>query len=243
MSTILLAIALMQELSCRGDAARHIASAMQLGSVFDLAGATDAYSAAERAGCPAAGVAAAYLQGLVAARAAEAQFATAESVQPLRQAIAALDVPATSDSVARLARAVLRAAVPAAQHERAEMGLLIEEMLRLEGVQLEAGLPGLPVMTAHEAAGAFWLQVHAYEEANHAFEIAEKRIGATPYVLLGYARVAVGHAELGIACERYRRLMSWWGERSGEPPEIAEARAYLKQPQCAAPSARPDTRP
>ena len=231
--TALLLFAMLQDASCRGDAARHIVNGMRLGAAFDLSGAADAYAEAEKAGCAEAGVSATYLRGLIAARAADAQFGAPASFQPLRQAIAMLDVAAKTDPMARLARAVLLAAVPAAQHERAEMSLLIEEMLRLETLQLEAGFPGLPGVTAHEAAAMFWLQLHAYDEASRAFEIAERRVGTTPLVLLGFARVAVGQADMPVACARYRSLIAWWGDRAGEPAEMAEARAYLRQPQCA----------
>ena len=123
---------------------------------------------------------------------------------------------------------------PAAQHERAEMALLIDQMLRLESVLFEAGVPGLPIITAYEAAGYFWLQLHAYEDSGHAFEAAARRVGQTPHVILGVARTARGRQDFSVACGQYTRLLSWWGTRRAVPAEIAEAREYIAQPQCQA---------
>ena len=218
--------------TCRGDAARHVTEAVRLGETFDLSGAAAEYDAAARAGCDAAAEAALYVRGLIAARAADAQFGSAASLEPLTQAIGALDAYAVGDPTARAMQAVLRAAVPAAQHERAEMALRIEEMLRHESLQLEAKQAPLPVMSAHEMAGYFWLQLHLYLEAGRAFDAAAMRVGRTPYVLLGHARTAAGRQE-PAACEQYSRLLAWWGSRPGSPPELTEARDYVKRPQCA----------
>jgi hypothetical protein len=233
----LLTLAL-QNAPCRGDAARHVTEALRLGETFNLDGAARAYGEAAKAGCAAAEKVAIYVRGLIAARAADAQFGSAASLQPLRQAIGALEPYAALDPVAGIMQAVLRAAMPAAQHERAEMALLIDEMLRRESLQLEARLPAVPVVSAHEAAGYFWLQLHVYDEANRAFELAEQRLGATSHVLLGAARAAAGQRDVPVACIRYTRFMSWWATRTGAPPEINEARTYLTQPQCVIPVGR-----
>jgi len=233
-----LGVMLLQAPSCGGDAARHLANAMRLGEVFNLAGAAESYSAAAASGCAAAQVAAAYVHGLVAAHRADAQFGSAESLQPLKEAIADLERRVADDPAARIAQAVLRAAMPAAQHERAEMALFIEEMLRLERLQLEAGLPGLPVVTAHEAAGQFWLQLHVYDEATRAFDVAARRIGMTPHVMLGAARAAVGRRDVPQACVQYAALVAWWANRANAPAEVTEAQTYVKQPQCQARPAR-----
>jgi hypothetical protein len=234
LAAVWFAVIFLQAPSCGGDAARHLANAMRMGEVFELAGAADAYSAAAASGCAAAQVAATYVRGLVAARGADTQFGSPESLQPLKQAIAALEPFAPGDPYARIAQTVLRAAMPAAQHERAEMALFIDEMLRLETVQLEAGLPGLPVLTAHEAAGQFWLQLHVYDEAARAFDVAERRIGRTPHVMLGAARAAVGRRDAAQACAQYGRLVAWWANRAMPSAEITEAQGHLKQPQCRA---------
>ena len=243
MPGFLLTALLLQDLTCRGDAARHVSEAIRLGESFDLSGAAAAYAAAERAGCESAAAAAVYLRGLVAGRVADANFASAASLLPLQLAVASLDRPAQDDPVARVMQAVLRAAIPAAQHERPEMELRIEEMLRTESLQLEAKLQPLPVLSAHEVAGYFWLQLHLYDEARRAFEQAARRVGRTSHVLLGTARAAVGRRDPVAACEQYRQLISWWGIRSGAPTEITEAREYLKQPQCSPAPPPPATRP
>jgi hypothetical protein len=240
MTALILAIALFQDDLCRGEAARHVAEAQRRGETFDLAGAADRYAAAAQAGCIEAQKAAIYVRGLIAARAADAQFGSTASLQPLKVAISELEPYAAADPVARAMQAVLRAGMPAAQHERAEMTLLIDDMLRRESLQLEAKLPGLPVISAHEAAGHFWLQLRVWDEAARAFDLAGRRIGQTPHVMLGAARAASGRQDLAAACNHYRRLVSWWGSRPGTPPEMTEARAYLKQPQCTAPP-RPGT--
>jgi hypothetical protein len=237
---LILAIALLQD-ACRGEGARHLEEARRFGESFDLAGAADAYAAAAKAGCAAAQPAALYVRGLILARAADAQFGSAASLQPLKETVSALEAFAIADRVARAMQAVVRAAMPAAQHERAEMALLIDEMLRQELLQLEARLPGLPVLSAHEAAGYFWLQLHVYDEAARAFEAAGRRIGQTPHVLLGAARAASGRQDVAGACGSYERLVSWWGTRAAAPSEIAEARGFLEK-RCAAVPIRPGTR-
>ncbi len=242
MGAVLVAFVLLQDPACRADAARHMADAARRGEAFDLDGAATAYAAAVLAGCPSAQPAAIYLRGFLAGRSANAQFASAASLQPLRQAISDLEPFAARDPVARAMQTVLRAALPAAQHERAEMGLFIDEMLRMESLQLEAMQRPLPVLSAHEAAGVFWLQLHLYDEARRAFELAGQRIGQTPQVLAGLARAAAGRKQMPVACEQYSRLIAWWKGRVGSPPEIVEARAFVKQPACAAAPAQPGTR-
>ena len=239
MSALLVAFALLQDPICRGDAARHVADAARRGQAFDLEGAATAYAAAARAGCTSAQPALIYLRGLLAARAADAQFGSAASLQPLKQAITDLQPFAAADPFARAMQAVLRAGMPAAQHERAELTLFIDEMLRMESLQLEARQPALPVLSAHEVAGQFWLQLHLYDEARRAFERAVQRIGQTPHVMSGAARTAAGRKDVPAACEQYRRLVAWWSDRVGSPPEITEARAFIRQPQCAVTPAGP----
>ena len=237
-----LLLALLQDASCRGEPAQHIVNAMRLSQVFDLTGAAAAYESAVQAGCGAVETDVFYLRGLVAGRAANAQFGSPESLRPVREAAAALETRATIYPIARVAHTVLRAAIAAAQHERAEMTLFIDEMLRLESVQLAAGLPGLAGVTAHEAAGEFWLQQHAWDEATRAFELAAQRTGRTPFVMLGLARAAAGRRNAAAACVRYKELLSWWADRGDAPPEIVEAHAFVKQPPCAPPARRPAVR-
>lgn len=240
MPLLLLALTLLQGPPCSGEAARHVAEASRRGQAFDLEGAATAYTAAMQAGCWSVQPALFYLRGLLAVHAANAQFASAASLQPLRDAINQLQRFTTGDPVIRGMEMVLRAGIPAAQHERAEMSLFIDEMLRMESLQLEAKQPPLPVLSAHEAAGQFWLMLRLYDEARRAFELAAQRVGQTPHVLIGVARAAVGRKDLPAACDHYRRLIAWWNDRAESPPEIIEARAFVKQPQCAAPA--PGTR-
>ena len=242
MGALLLAIALFQADACGGEAKRHLADAQRFGESFDLAGAAEAYAAAVKSGCADAQAALIYVRGVIAARAADAQFGSAASLQPLKEAISALEPYAIADPVARAMQAVVRAAMPAAQHERGEMALLIDEMLRHESLQLEARLPGLPVISAHEAAGYFWRQLHLYDEAARAFDAARSRIGQTSHVMLGAARAAAGRQDVAAACGHYSRLVSWWGTRPAAPPEIVEARGFVKQRQCAALPVPPGTR-
>lgn len=233
MLALFIAVALLQDATaCRGEAARHLTEAARLGETFDLTGAAAEYDAAARAGCESSAAAAAYVRGLIAARQADAQFGSAASLEPLKQAIGSIESLAARESSARAMVAVLRAAIPAAQHERAEMALRIEEMLRHESLQIEAKQPPLPVLTAHEAAGYFWLQLHLYVEAARAFDAAARAVGRTPYVMLGHARTAAGRQD-PAACVHYSRLISWWGSRPGSPPEMTEAREYVKRSQCA----------
>lgn len=236
MPALLIAIVLLQDTTCRGEAARHITEAVRRGESFDLTGAAAEYAAAARTGCEPAQAAATYIRGLVAARTADAQFGSATSLQPLKQAIDSLQAYSAKDPVARAMQAVLLAAVPAAQHERLEMALRIDEMLRLETLQLEAKQPPLPVLSAHEAAGYFWLQLHLYDEARRAFDEALRRVGQTPQLLLGLARTAAGRLDVVAACEQYQRLLSWWDSRAGSPVEIREARDYVTRPSCTPPS-------
>ena len=240
MTSLILAIALFQG-ACGDEGARHVAEARRLGEAFALAAAAEAYAAAARSGCAAAQPAAIYVGGLIAGRAADAQFGSAASLQPLKEAISALEPYAAADPVARAMQAVVRAAMPAAQHERGELTLLIDEMLRHESLQLEARLPGLPVISAHEAAGYFWLQLHLYDEAARAFDAARSRIGQTSHVMLGAARAAAGRQDVAAACGHYNRLLSWWGTRPATPPEIVEARGFLNQRKCAAVPVPPGT--
>jgi hypothetical protein len=231
---LLLVLALLQELQCRGDAAQQVAAARSLGDVFDLTGAANDYFAAAAGGCAEAEVPGHYLRGLLAARAAHTQFGSRESLVPVRDAIAMIDARGgTTPGLPQVARVVLQAAIAAAQSERPEMALLLEHAVRLEGVQLDARQPALPVVTAHEAAGDLWLLVRDYENARRAYRRAEERIGTTPRVTLGLARAADRSSDVMNACRQFEAFVRWWGRRPGEPPEVAEARAYVARPACA----------
>jgi hypothetical protein len=99
-------------------------------------------------------------------------------------------------------------------------------------LQLEAGEPALPVVTAHEAAGDLSLLVRDYANARRAYVRAEERIGATLRVTLGLARADAALNDHAGACRRFREFVQRWGGRSAAPAEIIDARAYLKRPDC-----------
>jgi len=141
--------------------------------------------------CTAAEVEAVYVRGWEAAQAAARVGGSPESLAPVRDAIATLErMAAGAHGPAEIARYVLAAAADAAQDERDEMAIFIEHAVTLERMQLDADQPGAPGITAHEAAGDLWLQVHRYEDAQRAYEQAKSVIGSTPRIESGLARVA-----------------------------------------------------
>jgi hypothetical protein len=234
MLALVISFALMQQpAACREQAAPFLASALERGEMFDLPGAADMFFAASGQWCADAEIAGHYLRGLTAAREAYRQGGSPDALAPVRLAVAAIDARAhLAPALAATARAVLLAAAAAAQSERDEMSLLIDHAIRLENVQLEARQPPLPVVTAHEAAGDLWLQVHRYEEARRAYQQALVRVGGMPRVMLGLARSAARLQDTPEACHQYRRLIAWWDTRRDQPPEIEEARAFVAQPAC-----------
>ena len=132
-----------------------------------------------------------YVRGWEAAQAAARVGGSRESLAPVREAIATLErMAAGAHGPAEIARYVLTAAADAAQDERDEMAIFIEHAVTLERMQLDAHQPGAPAITAHEAAGDLWLQVHRYEDAQRAYEHAKSVIGSTPRIESGLARVA-----------------------------------------------------
>jgi hypothetical protein len=184
-------------------------------------------------GCVEAEVPAHYLRGLLAAHDAHAQFGSRESLAPIREAIAFIDARGgTLPGLPQIARVVLQAAAAAAQSERPEMALYLDQALRLEALQLEAHQPPLPIVTAHEAAGDLWFLVRDYDNARRAYLRAGERIGTTPRITLGLARVAARVNDGETACRQFRAFTRWWGTRTAEPPELTEARAYLQRPDC-----------
>jgi hypothetical protein len=230
---LLLLLSLLQPLPCRAEAAQHVAAAIARGAVFDLAGAADAYFTAAAKGCTEADVPGHYLRGLVAAEHAHAEFGARDALAPVQDAIVLIDARGgTTPGLPQVARLVLQAAASAAQSERPTIAVFLDEALRLEALQLDARQPPLPVVTAHEAAGDLWLRVRDYEQARRAYLRAETRIGATPRITLGLARIASRLNDGLAACRQYRGFVGWWGSRAGEPPEVAEARAYLRRPAC-----------
>jgi hypothetical protein len=83
---------------------------------------------------------------------------------------------------------VLKAAADAAQDERDEMALFLAHAVELERAQLEAGQPGAPGVTAHEAAGELWMRVRRFEDALRAYEQAKTVLGTTALIEIGISR-------------------------------------------------------
>jgi len=133
-----------------------------------------------------------YARGWAAARAAYAQGGSTESLQPVRDAVATLDRNGgNTPGPAQVARLVLLAAAAAAQSERDEMAIFLDEAVRLEALQFAAGQPGAPGVSAHEAAGDLWLQVHRFDDARAAYQRAASVLGMTPRIARSLAEVDV----------------------------------------------------
>jgi hypothetical protein len=221
--------------ACAGEAAALMSEASALADQFDLAGAADRFQRASLMGCSEAVLPATYLRGLIAARAAYGQGGSDESLLPVRQAADLLGSRSGNlPGPAETARLLLGAAAAAAQTEREEMAVFLEHASAMEQVQLAAGQPTVPAVSALEIAGDLWLQVHRYDEARRAYARAEERVGRTPRVVAGLARVAARLKDTEAACREFRELMNWWGARTATPPEVIEAREYLRQPVCGA---------
>jgi hypothetical protein len=222
---ILISALLTQAALCQGEAAARVSAAVTRAEAFDLAGAAAAWSAAAAAGCADAAVPAHYLRGLLAARAAYERGGSPESLEPVHEAVAALDARgADTPGLAQVSRFVLLAAAAAAQSARDEMALLIEHALQLESIQIEAKQGGARGVTAHEAAGDLFLQVHRYDEARRYYRQAVERVGMTPRVRAGLARAAARLGDAAAVCEHSRALVEWWGSRDDPPPDIIAAR-------------------
>jgi hypothetical protein len=234
MIPLVLVLTLAQTPACSEAALAALGDAIARVQEFDVAGAI---ARLERAAgeCDDVGLAAWYLKGLTAAREAYRDGGSAQSLAPVREAIEALGrYGADRPGPAQTARLVLLGAASAAQSERDEMAIFLDEALRQESIQVAARQPGLPVVTAHEAAGDLWLQVHRFEESRRAYQDASELFGSRPRTMLGLARTAARLNDRS-ACLEYARLVAWWGSVSSEPAEIAEARAYLAGSICQSP--------
>jgi hypothetical protein len=208
-----------------------IAAARAQAEAFDLAGALELVRSDGE--CEEGQGIAEYLEGLLGAREAVKQGGTVESLRDVRSAANALSRRAEGgDRRWEVASLAMRATAAAAQDERDEMALYLAEATRIEALLLNAQYPGAPFVTAHELAGDLWLQVDRFDDARNAYTVAATRVGRTPRVRLGLARVAVRLHEQSLACDEYRWLLEWWGTRPDSPPEIAEARAYVASPDC-----------
>ena len=227
MTALLVALMLAQEPGCAA-----VAAAKARADVFDIRGALERLDAASRSGCANARTQSTYLRGWLAARGAYRAGGSPESLTDVDAAVASL-----SAAGEKLAAYVLQAAAAAAQSERESLSLFIEQAVQLEAVRLSARLSGAPIITAHEAAGDLWLQVHRYEDARRAFQLAGERVGATRRVTLGLARSAARLRDLPEACRQYQTLDAGWREPGTEPQEIVEAREFLRSSACSSPAA------
>ena len=229
---IVLALALAQTPQCTPEATALMKAAAERAAVFDLTGALQRMQAAAMSGCADARMPALYLRGWIAAREAYRVGGSPESLRPVLQSVATMQDSLGKSGPPQIAELVLQAAAAAAQSERDELALMINYAVELEDRNLSAKLSALPMITAHEAAGDLWLQVHRYEDARRAYMKAAERIGVTPRITLGLARLALRLDALTTACKQYQSLVTSWKATGPEPPELSEARMFLTNPAC-----------
>lgn len=202
--------------------------AQALASEFDLAGAAGILASAGQRGDLVAQLAAVYVRGLNDAHEASRQGGSPDSLMPVRQAIAWLEIVANGrPGSAEIARLMLQAAAAAAQSEREEMRLYLDTAIGMETLQRAAGMAGAPLIAAAETAGDLWLQVHRYDEARRAYDEAAQQGGPSLRILSGRARAARGLNDPTAACAGFRALLDAWASRPGMPAEIVEAREYV----------------
>jgi hypothetical protein len=235
MATALLLLALAQGTQCSPEATALMKTAAERATLFDLAGALQRMQAAAKSGCADAVLPALYLRGWIAARDAYRVGGSPQSLRPVTQSIATMQETLGKSGQPQIAALVLQAAAAAAQSERDELALMIDYAVQLEDRNLTAQRPALPMITAHEAAGDLWLQVHRYDDARRAYMKAEERLGVTPRITLGLARLAMRIEAFATACKQYRSLVMSWKGSGPEPPELAEARTFLMDPACQTP--------
>jgi hypothetical protein len=222
--------ALVLLLACDAGLLTKAASAAE---AFDLRGALALARAAGE--CDEAQGIVEYLEGLLGAAQAVEHGGTVDSLRDVRSATNALSRRAEEGGRRwEAASFALRAVAAASQQERGEMSLYLAEATRLEAMLLAAGLPGAPLVSAHEIAGDLWLQVHEFAEARAAYERAASLVGRTPRVVAGLARAAEGLKDTAAACAAYASLFDWWhaGPRRGIPPEIDSARRRAESLGC-----------
>jgi hypothetical protein len=234
MLPFMVVLALAQDLRCENGEAEIVKAAVARAGAFDLAGAAERLQAAANGSCTAATLPAVYLRAWLDARDAYRFGGSPESLASVHAAIVQLNANQPAPAVAEIASFVLQAAAAASQSERDELSFMIEHAVQLESVRLAAGLNGAPIITAHEAAGDLWLQVHRFDDARRAYLRAVKQVGRTPRVRLGLARTARRLNDTPEACAQYRLLVDEWKVPGTEPPEVLEARDFLREPACQA---------
>jgi hypothetical protein len=230
MRIMLLAVLILgvtQATACPKEATVALQQSVALARAFDLPGAAQRQEQPPLRDCVQAQVAALYLRALQSAREAYRTGGDAVSLQPVTLAIATLERHSESgERHAELTRVILMAAAAAAQSERGDMALLLDHATALERRMVRDGDGGAPGVTAHEAAGDLWLQVHRFESAVGAYVAAAQLFGNTPRITLGLARTAVQMKQREPACRAYRMLITDW-TGSSSAPEIIEARTFV----------------
>jgi tetratricopeptide (TPR) repeat protein len=231
MLALLLGVLLASQGQCLPASIARLSQASILAARLDLAGA--AALLRDASDCDDAKVNGLYLQGLLDARAAARVGGTAETLAPVRRAIAALEVIAGNQpGPAEIARLTLHAAAAASQTERDEMRLYLESAVQMERLLAAGGDSRKLIVRAMEVAGSLWLAVDRYAEARHAYEEAAGQHGMSLVTTLGLASLSSRLGDVPAACLGYRAFLARWGSGFVEPPEIAEARTYLSRAEC-----------
>jgi len=230
MPMALLLLWLAQPSACTAATVSALADAGRLARAFDLAGAVSRLQGTPEA-CETTRLALLYLRGLQVAKEAYRNGGDEVSLAPVTESIAALESYVAANPRAEVIRLTLMAAAAAAQSERGDMSLLLEQATVLEKRLVGGGSAGAPGVTAHEAAGDLWLQVHRFEAARAAYQDAATVTGSSPRISIGLARVAVRLHDEMAACAAYRLFVKQWS-RSETPPEVIEARTFLADPRC-----------
>lgn len=233
MLVAVLILGLAQPAGC-GSAVAAVGDALARASTFDVSGAIAGLEQPPLRSCEAARVAAIYLRGLQAAREAYRTGGDDASLAPVRAAAKALEeeFARSQDRRVEISRVVLLAAEAAAQSERGDMEVFLTHAATLERQLLLAGERGAPGVSAHEAAGDLWLQVHRFDAARAAYQAAIELMGATPRTTLGLARVALRTHDDATACRSYAALLQMMSATTAA--ELGEVREALASPRCAA---------
>jgi len=89
--------------------------------------------------------------------------------------------------------------------------------------------PPYPVIPANELCGNLLLELNRPAEASVYFERALRRTPNRPKVIFGLARAAEALGDQDSAEKRYREFLTIWRTADPELPELAKARAFLRQ--------------
>ena len=166
-----------------------------------------------------------YARGLMAAQEAFRQGGSFESLAPVRQAIAGLDVISRGrPGAAAVARLVLQAASAAAQSELGEMRLYLESAIQMESLQ-RAGQPGVPLVSAGETAGSCGCSCTATTTlVGRMSRHVRRRAAQRGCSLVSDVRQRLQDTD--TACAAFRELLELWNARPARPSQIAEAQAH-----------------